>query len=95
MRKNSKVILIAEEQLVFGKSLPEMIIARDNLRTVLAGLPPAGTAGRPFSPTATEIPNLEPVGSVTAWLRDAWRHVCPPSPVREYGREAQTIKVAA
>ena len=31
------MILIAEEQLVFGKSLPEMIIARDNLRTVLPG----------------------------------------------------------
>jgi hypothetical protein len=32
MRKNSKVILAAEEQLVFGHSLPEMIVARDNLR---------------------------------------------------------------
>ena len=32
MRKHSKVILVAEEQLVFGQSLPEMIIARDNLR---------------------------------------------------------------
>jgi len=37
MRKNSKVILVAEEQLVFGKSLPEMIVARENLRTVLPG----------------------------------------------------------
>ena len=32
MRKHSQVILIAEEQLVFGQSLPEMIVARDNLR---------------------------------------------------------------
>ena len=37
MRKYSKVILIAEEQLVFGDSLPEMVAARDNLRTVLPG----------------------------------------------------------
>jgi hypothetical protein len=32
MRKHSQVILIAEEQLVFGQCLPEMIVARDNLR---------------------------------------------------------------
>jgi hypothetical protein len=32
MRKHSKVILLAEEQLVFGHSLPEMVVARDNLR---------------------------------------------------------------
>jgi hypothetical protein len=32
MRKNSKVILAAEEQLVFGHSLPQMLNARDNLR---------------------------------------------------------------
>ena len=32
MRKNSKVILAAEEQLVFGHSLAEMVVARDNLR---------------------------------------------------------------
>ena len=37
MRKNSKVILIAEEQLVFGESVPEMVVARDNLRMVLPG----------------------------------------------------------
>ena len=35
MRKNSKVILLAEEQLVFGHSLPEMVAARDNLRSVV------------------------------------------------------------
>ena len=37
MRKNSKVILIAEEQLVFGNFVPEMVVARDNLRMVLPG----------------------------------------------------------
>jgi hypothetical protein len=37
MRKHSQVILIAEEQLVFGQSLPEMVVARDNLRAVLPG----------------------------------------------------------
>jgi len=35
MRKHSKVILLAEEQLVFGHSLPEMVIARDDLRSVV------------------------------------------------------------
>jgi hypothetical protein len=35
MRKHSKVILLAEEQLVFGHSLPEMVAARDNLRSVV------------------------------------------------------------
>ena len=35
MRKHSKVILLAEEQLVFGQSLPEMVVARDNLRSVM------------------------------------------------------------
>jgi hypothetical protein len=35
MRKNSKVILVAEEQLVFGRSLPEMVVARENLRIAL------------------------------------------------------------
>ena len=35
MRKHSKVILLAEEQLVFGHSLPEMVGARDNLRSVV------------------------------------------------------------
>jgi hypothetical protein len=35
MRKHSKVILIAEEQLVFGHSIPEMVVARDNLRSVV------------------------------------------------------------
>jgi hypothetical protein len=35
MRKHSKVILLAEEQLVFGRSLPEMVVARDNLRSVV------------------------------------------------------------
>ena len=37
MRKNSKVILLAEEQLVFGHSLPEMMVARDNLRIAVPG----------------------------------------------------------
>src|SRR5215204_422548 len=32
MRKHSKVILAAEEQLVFGRSLAEMVDAGDNLR---------------------------------------------------------------
>ena len=35
MRKHSKVILLAEEQLVFGRSLSEMVVARDNLRSVV------------------------------------------------------------
>lgn len=35
MRKHSKVILLAEEQLVFGRSLTEMVVARDNLRSVI------------------------------------------------------------
>ena len=35
MRKHSKVIFLAEEQLVFGHSLPEMVGARDNLRSVV------------------------------------------------------------
>jgi hypothetical protein len=35
MRKHSRVILLAEEQLVFGRSLPEMVVARDNLRGVV------------------------------------------------------------
>jgi hypothetical protein len=35
MRKHSKVILLAEEQLVFGHSLPEMVVARDDLRSVV------------------------------------------------------------
>ena len=35
MRKHSKVILAAEEQLVFGHSLSEMVAARDNLRSVV------------------------------------------------------------
>jgi hypothetical protein len=35
MRKHSRVILLAEEQLVFGRSLPEMVVARDNLRSVV------------------------------------------------------------
>ena len=38
MRKNSKVILLAEEQLVFGHSLSEMMVARDNLRIAVPGL---------------------------------------------------------
>ena len=37
MRKHSKVILVAEEQLVFGHSVPEMVVARDNLRSVIPG----------------------------------------------------------
>ena len=32
MRKHSKVILAAEEQLVFGRSLAEMVDAGDNLK---------------------------------------------------------------
>jgi hypothetical protein len=39
MRKHSKVLLIAEEQLVFGHSIPEMVVARDNLRSVVPGSP--------------------------------------------------------
>ena len=35
MRKHSNVILIAEEQLVSGHSIPEMVVARDNLRSVV------------------------------------------------------------
>jgi hypothetical protein len=37
MRKNSKVILDAEEQLVFGRSLAEVSRARDHLQVVLPG----------------------------------------------------------
>jgi len=37
MRKHSKVILHAEERLIFGHSLPEMVAARDSLRSVLPG----------------------------------------------------------
>ena len=37
MRKHSKVILLAEEQLVFGHSLSEMMVARDNLRIAVPG----------------------------------------------------------
>jgi hypothetical protein len=36
MRKHSKLILLAEEQLVFGHLLTEMLVARDNLRSVVA-----------------------------------------------------------
>jgi hypothetical protein len=35
MRKHSRTILLAEEQLIFGRSLPEMVVARDNLRSVM------------------------------------------------------------
>jgi hypothetical protein len=35
MRKNNKILLDAEEQLVFGTVLGNMRQARDNLRTVL------------------------------------------------------------
>jgi hypothetical protein len=35
MRKDSKVLLAAEEQLVFGQSIVEMIVARDNLRSAV------------------------------------------------------------
>jgi hypothetical protein len=31
------VILIAEEQLAFGHSIPEMVVVRDNLRSVVPG----------------------------------------------------------
>jgi hypothetical protein len=37
MRKNNKVLHAAEEQLVFGQSLFEMTVARDNLRIALPG----------------------------------------------------------
>ena len=37
MRKNNKVLLNAEEQLVFGRSLPEVSRARDSLRQRLPG----------------------------------------------------------
>jgi hypothetical protein len=35
MRKGIKVLLAAEEQLVLGHSLVEMIVARDNLRSAV------------------------------------------------------------
>jgi hypothetical protein len=35
MRKDSKVLLAAEEQLVFGQALVDMIVARDNLRSAV------------------------------------------------------------
>ena len=35
MRNHNKVLLAAEEQLVFGQSLPEMLKARDNLRSAV------------------------------------------------------------
>lgn len=35
MIEQSKVILLAEEQLAFGQSLPEMVVARDNLGSVV------------------------------------------------------------
>jgi hypothetical protein len=35
MRKHTKVLLTAEEQLVFGQSLPQMVTARDDLRRVI------------------------------------------------------------
>jgi hypothetical protein len=37
MRKNTKVLLDAEEQLVFGRSLAEVSQARDSLRLVVPG----------------------------------------------------------
>jgi hypothetical protein len=37
LRKNNKALLDAEEQLVFGRSLPEVRVARDNLRQALPG----------------------------------------------------------
>lgn len=37
MRKNNKVLLDAEEQLVFGRSLALVSVARDNLRQALPG----------------------------------------------------------
>ena len=44
MRKNSKVILVAEEQLVFGRSLPESRCEGES-EDRASGLPLAGTAG--------------------------------------------------
>jgi hypothetical protein len=38
MRKNSEVFFSAGEQLVFGHSLPEMLVARANLRVAVPGL---------------------------------------------------------
>ena len=35
MRKDGKVLLAAEEQLVFGQFLVEMIVATDKLRSAL------------------------------------------------------------
>jgi hypothetical protein len=40
MRKHSKVILLAEEQLVFGRSLPKMVGERQS---------PERRAGKPFA----------------------------------------------
>ena len=37
MRKNNKVLLDAEEQLVFGRSLADVSRARDHLRQALPG----------------------------------------------------------
>jgi hypothetical protein len=41
MRKNNAVLLDAEEQLVFGRSLGEMTRVRDTLKLVLPWLPAA------------------------------------------------------
>ena len=56
MRKHSRVILLAEEQLVFGRSLPEMVAARDNLRSVvpvslLLELLDEGSRAKEWNPT--------------------------------------------
>jgi hypothetical protein len=37
MRAHNKILLAAEEQLVFGRSIPEMRRARDNLRIAVPG----------------------------------------------------------
>ena len=37
MRKNNKVLLDAEEQLVFGRSLGSVSVARDKLRQAVPG----------------------------------------------------------
>jgi hypothetical protein len=59
------VILSAEEQLVFGHSLPEMLVARDNLGVAVSGLTFARITGRNDRPKETGTPAIcKAVGSV-------------------------------
>ena len=59
MRKNSKVILLAEEQLVFGRSLRNDGRARQSTDR-RAGLPLARIAGRKDRPKETRTPAVPP-----------------------------------